>query len=56
MGLFRKREPTKNEKNAKEVMKMVTTWGEHYYAWNGRLYDSDIVRSCIRPKVKAVGK
>lgn len=56
MGLFRKREPTKNEKAAKEAMKMVTTWGEHYYSWNGRLYDSDIVRSCIRPKVKAVGK
>lgn len=56
MGLFRKREPTKNEKAAKEAMKMVTTWGEHYYSWNGRLYDSDVVRSCIRPKVKAVGK
>lgn len=57
MKLFRKREPTtKNEKADKNVMKMVTTWGEHYYSWNGRLYDSDIVRACIRPKVKAVGK
>lgn len=35
---------------------MVTTWGENYYSWNRRLYDSDIVRSCLRPKVKAVGK
>lgn len=24
--------------------------------WNGRLYESDIVRACIRPKVKAIGK
>lgn len=56
MGLFRKREPTKNEKADREILKMVTTWGEHYYAWDGRLYDSDIIRSCIRPKVKAAGK
>lgn len=56
MGLFRKREPTKNEKADKSVLQMLTTWGEHYYAWNGKLYDSDIVRSCIRPKVKAAGK
>lgn len=56
MGLFRKREPTKNEKAGKEIIQMVTTWGEHYYAWNGNLYESDIIRACIRPKVKSVGK
>lgn len=58
MGLFRKREPTArtNEKEKKEILQMVTTWGENYYAWNQRLYDSDIIRSCLRPKVKAVGK
>lgn len=60
MRLFRKREPeanTKtNEKEKKEILQMVTTWGENYYSWNRRLYDSDIVRSCLRPKVKAVGK
>lgn len=54
--LFRKREPTKNEKADNTRMQMVTTYGEYYYAWNGRLFDSDIVRSCIRPKVKAIGK
>lgn len=56
MGLFRKREPTKNEKAHKEVIKMVNTWGEHYYTWDGKLYNSDIVRSCLRPKVKAISK
>ena len=35
---------------------MVTTWGEYYYAWNGRLYQSDMIRSCMRPYVQAVGK
>lgn len=27
-----------------------------FYAWNGNLFDSDIVRSAIRPKANAVGK
>lgn len=59
MRLFRKRGPTTSrtdEKEKKEILQMVTTWGESYYAWNRRLYDSDIIRSCLRPKVKAVGK
>lgn len=37
-------------------IQMVTQTGEGIYAWSGKLYDSDIVRSCIRPKAKAVGK
>ncbi|MCI7181874.1 MAG: phage portal protein [Schaedlerella sp.] len=37
-------------------IKMITTYGENYYAWDGKLYESDIVRACIRPKVKAIGK
>lgn len=56
MGLFKKRKAMEAEKADKNVMQMVTTYGEHYYSWNGKLYDSDIVRSCIRPKVKAAGK
>lgn len=57
MRIFRKREPTvTNEKADKNVMKMVTTYGEHFYAFDGKIYNSDIVRACIRPKVKAMGK
>lgn len=37
-------------------VQMVTERGNGYYAWNGKIYQSDIVRACIRPKVKAVGK
>lgn len=63
MKLFnrRNREPTVN-KNTEEKpteqsrIAMVTTYGEHFYSWNGKLYESDIVRACIRPKVKAIGK
>jgi len=35
---------------------MITDKGNGYYTWNGNLYKSDIVRACIRPKAKAVGK
>ena len=35
---------------------MMTDRGNGFYAWNGKLYQSDIIRACIRPKVKAVGK
>lgn len=41
---------------SKERIQMVTEWGEGYYAWNGKLYESDIVRACIRPKTQALGK
>ena len=58
MKPFWKREPTENNSNAveKNTLQMVTTAGEYYYAWNGKLYESDIVRACIRPKVKAISK
>lgn len=61
MRLFKNREPTavalaSDAPSPRNVLRMVTTWGEHYYNWNGRLYQSDIVRACLRPKVKAIGK
>lgn len=58
MKLFnrRNREPTNEKPTERSQIAMVTTYGEHFYSWNGKLYDSDIVRACIRPKVKAIGK
>jgi HK97 family phage portal protein len=35
---------------------MITENGNGFYSWNGKLYHSDIIRSCIRPKAKAIGK
>ena len=35
---------------------MVEDKGNGFYAWSGGLYKSDIVRACIRPKIKALGK
>ncbi len=35
---------------------LITEKGNGYYSWNGNLYQSDIIRACIRPKAKAIGK
>lgn len=37
-------------------VKLITEEGGWYRAWDGSLYQSDIVRSAIRPKSKAIGK
>lgn len=37
-------------------IQMVKETGEGFYSWNGKLYQSDIVRACIRPKTQAIGK
>ena len=44
------------QKMSKQTFKMVQERGNGFYAWNGRLYHSDVVRACIRPKTKAIGK
>ncbi len=36
--------------------KLITDEGDGFYAWNGNLYHSDIVRAAIRPKARAIGK
>jgi len=36
--------------------KLMTDEGDGFYAWNGNIYQSDIVRSAIRPKSRAIGK
>lgn len=38
------------------TVSLMTEQGNHYVSWNGNVYDFDIVRSVIRPKVKAMGK
>ena len=50
MGLFRNKTVTVSQ------CKMVTAEGGGYFAWDGKLYKSDIVRAAIRPKARAMGK
>lgn len=44
------------ENNVSTVFKMFNDSGNGFYSWDGQLFKSDIVRSCIRPTAKAVGK
>ena len=55
MGLFsRLRQAFSNKKIA--GVELMTQVGNNYLSWHGSVYNSDVVRSCIRPKSKAVGK
>lgn len=56
MGVWNK---LKNRFSRGKVMskaKIIADRGGGYYSWNGKLYQSDIVRSAIRPKARAIGK
>lgn len=53
MGILSK---FKNKSTTATRFEMITDRGNGYFAWNGKLYKSDIIRACIRPKAKAVGK
>src|SRR5699024_12344779 len=37
-------------------VELMTDHGDGFFSWNGKLYQSDIVRSAIRPKARAIGK
>lgn len=53
MGIFQRflnRSPTQTR------YELVTDNGNGFYMWDGKLYKSDVVRACIKPKVKALGK
>lgn len=45
-----------NKNTVTTRFQMIEDRGNGFYAWNGNLYKSDIVRACIRPKIKAIGK
>ncbi|PFC97756.1 phage portal protein [Bacillus cereus] len=55
MGLFdkifgKKQAPTTTR------FEMINDNGGGFFLWHGDIYQSDIIRACIRPKAKAVGK
>lgn len=45
-----------NKSSSTTRFQLITEKSNGYYSWNGKLYQSDIIRACIRPKAKAVGK
>lgn len=46
----------KNKAVTATKYELITDQGNGYYSYSGNLYQSDIVRAAIRPKVQAVGK
>lgn len=56
MGIFSKLTGWFKNTTNRSVFKMVTEVGNGFYSFDGKLYHSDIIRACIKPKVKAVGK
>lgn len=56
MGLFQRLFKNQTYPYAGYKFELITERGNGFYSWNGNLYQSDIIRSCIRPKAKAIGK
>lgn len=49
------KKPFKPKKTA-NMFKMVTVANDSFFVYNGKIYQSDIVRACLRPYTKAMGK
>lgn len=51
MGIF-----SKNEKVTTSKYQLVIDRGDGFFSYNGNVYQSDIIRSCVRVKAQAVGQ
>ena len=56
MGIMDKVKTVFNKNVTVSRFEMMTEAGTGFYSFNGDLYKSDIIRACIRPKAKAIGK
>lgn len=56
MAFWRRWFKNKTPEPTSVKFEMITERGNGFYSWHGELYKSDIVRSCIRPTAKAIGK
>ncbi len=56
MGFFNFGNKASKKETERTVYKMIVDRGNGFYSWNGKLYQSDIVRACIKPRTKAIGK
>lgn len=56
MGLFQNIFGNKSSSQPTTRFEMITDSGNGFYAWDGNLYKSDLVRAAIRPKAQAIGK
>lgn len=56
MGIGAKIKMVLNNVAMQSAFKMITEQGNGFFAWNGKLFQSDMVRACVRPYSKAIGK
>jgi HK97 family phage portal protein len=56
LGIVSKIKATLNDVAMQTAFKMITEQGNGFYTWNGKLFQSDMVRACVRPYAKAIGK
>lgn len=56
MAFFSRGKKRYKDATVTERITMVTEKGNGFYSWNGKLFESDMVRSCIRPLSTAIGK
>jgi len=56
LGLFQNIFGNKSSPQPTTRFEMITDSGNGFYAWDGNLYKSDLVRAAIRPKAQAIGK
>lgn len=56
LGLFDFFKANKQDAQTVSNYQMVVDQGQGFYSWNGKIYQSDIVKSAMRPKVQAIGK
>lgn len=56
MGIVSKIKTALNNVAMQSAFKMITEQGNGFYAWNGQLFQSDMIRACVRPYAKAIGK
>jgi HK97 family phage portal protein len=58
VGLFQKIFGSKKSpiESTTTRFELISDIGNGFYSWNGNVYKSDIVRACIRPKSRSIGK
>lgn len=56
MGIIESLKNMRKSPKTIEGVELMSQVGNNYYTWRGNIFQSDIVRACVRPKAKAVGK
>jgi HK97 family phage portal protein len=56
LGLFNFKKKNTAEKVVTNQYKLVTDYANGFFGWNGKLYESDLIRSAVQVKAQTIGK